>query len=594
MPYAASAWPMRLLHGFPTRGTVGYFRRMKRGTHCALAVLALAAPACSAGVFGDDASAPDRPPLDAAPADHATPLDVAAPLDQAAPIDAAPAIDAFPTPSDSAAPKDFSAAADLTVPTDFASAPDLAAPMDFASAPDLAAEKDFASAPDLAPAADLSMCAPVAPAADVDPWRIRVAGPPLNKILHQNGADYLAGPNDYIRLGASLAWGGSVTFFGLTANPQSNVIDANDPGRELQLALYDPARAHQPCAATATCVSNPMSCANSISYLGWDPVQGGDRCGNGAAVLSHGQSGDALRVVVQPLQWNPDWDQPNCNQGCGKAPAQVTYSLDYRFVDQNVVEIAVEVSSQEMIDHAPTGQEFPTLYVAHGGNAPDLPLLLDAAGHQIAINTPANDGFFVADFASPENWVTFQNQNQDYGVALAMDQGITGFQGWRGDGQKSPYFHNVRAHIGFGLPAGGVVRGIAYLALGNFPTVKALMEATRKRRPPFGVVDVPAAGAPLSYPAGQPVTFSGWVLDSAKLASVRVEIDGQLAATLPVGAARPDVCAVYPAYDGCPGVGFSGAVPTAGLSPCAHLARVLATDGDGNTTVLGERAIAPR
>jgi hypothetical protein len=59
-----------------------------------------------------------------------------------------------------------------------------------------------------------------------------------------------------------------------------------------------------------------------------------------------------------------------------------------------------------------------------------------------------------------------------------------------------------------------------------------------------------------------------------------------------VEAQRPDVCLVYPNYRGCPAVGFSGSVPTAGLNGCPHLLRVTATDGDGNRTVLGERVIA--
>jgi hypothetical protein len=66
-----------------------------------------------------------------------------------------------------------------------------------------------------------------------------------------------------------------------------------------------------------------------------------------------------------------------------------------------------------------------------------------------------------------------------------------------------------------------------------------------------------------------------------------------VAATLPVGSERGDVCAVYPAYGGCPNVGFDGSISTAGLDACPHLLRVRATDADGNQQVLGERVIAP-
>jgi hypothetical protein len=84
------------------------------------------------------------------------------------------------------------------------------------------------------------------------------------------------------------------------------------------------------------------------------------------------------------------------------------------------------------------------------------------------------------------------------------------------------------------------------------------------------------------------------VLDNAPSAVVTVEIDGAVAGALSGGVARPDVCAVYPAYAGCPNVGFAGQIATDGLSTCPHLARVVATDSDGNKTILGERIVAPQ
>ena len=95
----------------------------------------------------------------------------------------------------------------------------------------------------------------------------------------------------------------------------------------------------------------------------------------------------------------------------------------------------------------------------------------------------------------------------------------------------------------------------------------------------------------MSYTPGQSLTVAGWVLDTQAVASVTVSVDGSTVASLPVNKSRPDVCAVYPAYGGCPAVGFSGPVSTAGLGPCPQLLRVTATDADGNTTTLGERRL---
>ncbi len=459
------------------------------------------------------------------------------------------------------------------------------------------------AAPDASPdgpGPESGSCTPVVPAPDKDAWQMRLPSAGFGGIVTASSGGhndvFLKSPTDYIRIGARLDWGGTVVFFGLTSNPQSNVIDANDTGRELQIALYDPTRAMQQCAWNASCQSSPSTCGNSITFLGWDPVQGGDECGHGAPVLSYGQVGDGLQVLVQPLQWNPDWAKPDCTQSsCGAqgVPVQVQYRMVFRFVSEHVVEVETEVSSQESFSHPSTAQEFPTLYVSHGGSVPDLPLLLDAAGQTVGLSTPGNDGFYYDNFTSPGPWVTWQNTASNYGVGIAMDQGVRDFQGWRGDGVTAPYFHNVRARVAFGLAAGGVVRGLSYLALGGFATVQSELEKALGKRPPFGTVDSPASGTTTTYTPGSPIQVAGWALDTDPVAQVDIQVDGVSVAQLPVSGNRPDVCAVYPMYAGCPNVGFAGSVPTDGLSSCAHLLRVVARDAQGNASVLGERLITP-
>jgi len=437
-------------------------------------------------------------------------------------------------------------------------------------------------------------------AAPADPWKTRLPSKGFGGITPpSSGAHsdvFLSSPapsQDLLRIGARLDWGGSIVFFGLSANPTSNVIDANDTGRELQIALYDPTRIMQNCAWNASCQTTPSTCASSITYLGWNPVQGGDECGHGSTAEWQ-QVGDSLRIITHPLQWNPDWDKQDCTQSpCGASgvPVAVTYVTDLTFVSTHVVEVAMELQSQEGFSHPVTGQEFPTLYVEHGQSGPDLSALFDSAGTQVALTTPANDGFFVGNFDSPGPWVTWQKPAKDYGVGLAMDQGIRKWQGWRGDGNAAPYFHNVRARIEFGLPSNKVVRGVSYLALGSFATVKGELEGALSKRPPFGVLDSPAAGGAVSVTKGSAVPISGWVLDTGKVEKVALRVDGQLVSELPVNGARPDVCEVYPAYAGCPNVGYAGALQTAGWDDCPHLVRVTARDPEGNETVLGESAV---
>lgn len=117
--------------------------------------------------------------------------------------------------------------------------------------------------------------------------------------------------------------------------------------------------------------------------------------------------------------------------------------------------------------------------------------------------------------------------------------------------------------------------------------MKSELEKALGKRPPFGVVDAPAKDTA----TGQSLKVAGWVLDTQKIDTVSVELDGTVVKTLPVNVQRPDVCAVYPMYTGCPAVGYSGDVAVGNLGGCPHLLRVVAKDGDGNQSVLGERVL---
>lgn len=505
-----------------------------------------------------DAGAPDVAPADAPPP----------------PLDTPPSLDVRPLPTDLPAP-----------------------PIDARPLLDVVPRVDVPDVPDVPPA---PVCPTLpAPPADPDPWAatgLPTVGTPTTRTVNSGGHRdlYLVGPSGVAEIGVRLDWGGSVVFFGQQGMPASNTIDANDTGREVQIALYDPQRTFQGCAHDASCMGvNP--CGNSITFLGWDPVQGGDECNHGARVLRSGVEGDRMVVAVRPTQWNPDWNAPDCRRSaCPPAAVEVevTYTLAFRFVHPNVVEVAMELGSGEAISHLPTEQEFPTLYAGRGGASTDLPLLLDSAGTPIVASTPANDGFVYANFRSAGPWVTWQHRVRDYGVALAMDHAGQDYQAWEG-GPGAPYFHNVRPRQSFGLAAGTTVRGRAYLALGSFDTVRSLMnDVISRRRAPFGAVDSPAAGSTARASGGR-FRVAGWALDNASLASVVVRVDGAAAATLPRSAARPDVCALYPNYAGCPSaVGFDGEVTLPARDGCAHAVEVVARDADGNETVIGRRLVA--
>jgi len=308
-------------------------------------------------------------------------------------------------------------------------------------------------------------------------------------------------------------------------------------------------------------------------------------------VESAGQVGtDTLQVVVSPLQWNPDWNKCSCVQdNCSTiqpVPSGVIYTMEFRYVSELVVEIMLQVENLANMSHGISAQEFPTIYASFGedGN-PDLPVFLSGNGTVIDIPIPA-DGSGNVVFESPVPYVAWQDKEQNYGVGMLMDQGFKVFQAWTGDGTNAPYFHDMRTFMEFGIPAFG---------LGDFPTISAEFDKIIASRPPFGYVDAPAA--PYSsthyYTAGQNISVAGWVLDNTDGTEVKVYVDGEEVATIPVNVPRTDVCLIYPNYGGCPNVGYSGEIATSQLTTsCSHLLHVVAVDSHGNSSPLGDRIFA--
>ncbi len=403
--------------------------------------------------------------------------------------------------------------------------------------------------------------------------------------------EYLYDASGYAKVGVRRDWGGTIIFYGLSdGSPgmnSTNTIDANDTGREVQVAFYDPDRAAQNCAWNASCQTTTSSCPNSITYLGWNPVQGGNRCNNGSGYDSVLNAWGELEVHTTPLQWNPNWDFTDCDSGgCDDATLQwreadVSLYQRLRFVRTHVVELRYTITNQSAVDHASTYQEMPTVYTANGDGGPDLWRLFDAAGTEIPIDTPAgnDDGFNYENFTSPAPWVTMQNDDATYGVGILYEAGVTDFQGWQ---LRSLPFNNVRALWAFGIPASGTVHARAYLILGAQATVSSEAETVMGSLAPFGWMDEPGS----TVAANTPVTVRGWALDNRGVASVEARIDETTSHPLAYGDSRPDVCLVWPGYPGCDAVGYSGTVDLGPPDDCPHLLEIVATDTDGNERVI--------
>ncbi|MDP6945733.1 MAG: Ig-like domain-containing protein, partial [Myxococcota bacterium] len=292
-----------------------------------------------------------------------------------------------------------------------------------------------------------------------------------------------------------------------------------------------------------------------------------------------------------PLHWNPDWEKVGCENGGCQDPflqtlkSDVVYTQSLRWVSDHVIEMTMSVRNLSDMDHPETHQEFPTLYATYGsGGTPNLNVILSSTGVPIAVDEPANDGFFKKEFTSPGGWAALQNAGQTYGVGLYYENELGDFQAWQKDG----VFNNFRSLFPFAIPAFGTVKGRAYLVLGGYGTIAGEVSALQTGLAPFGSVDSPQADQAIDGPT---MSVSGWALDNRGVTEVRVEIDGVVAGSLGLNVNREDVCVAWPLYPGCPTVGFEGAISIAGFSPCPHLVEVVGVDTDGNERVIGRRRV---
>ena len=453
------------------------------------------------------------------------------------------------------------------------------------------------SDPDCASSDDCSECAPVADPAPISDAPLPGENPPGTfETAVEDGFhdEFVFDSSHYLKVGVRREWGGSIIFYGIDDGHAgmngTNAIDANDTGREVQVAFYDPDRSKQNCAWNASCASNPSQCENSITFLGWNPVQGGNRCNRGSGVESVDQSNGVLTVSTNPLFWNPNWDRQDCSRDACDDPilrerrSDVRVIQRLRFVRTHIVELDYTVVNLAGLDHRATAQEMPTVYTGNGNQGPDLWRLFNSDRTEISIDQGGNDGFHYKNFQSPGGWATMQKSDLSYGVGLYVENRNQQWQAWQ---LRSLPFNNFRPLPSFGIPANGTVRARAYLILGSLDTVASLGQWLDAHLPPFGVIDEPVADASVS---GQ-IQVRGWALDNKGVASVHVLVDGVDLGTLAYGTSRPDVCLVWPGYRHCDAVGYAGTLDTSRLTACPHLLEVRAVDGDGNSRVIAARRI---
>jgi hypothetical protein len=168
--------------------------------------------------------------------------------------------------------------------------------------------------------------------------------------------DYVFNQGGDRKLGIRRNWGGAIVFFGLhngsAGMNATNTIDGNDTGREVQIALYDHDRWYQSCAWNASCSTAGTSCPETMTFFGWNPVQGGNRCNHGSGYEDVVLEKGAITLRTRPMFWNPNWDRTDCEESCNspatdKRPSDVELTQKVRFVRPDVVELSHEPSCHQ-------------------------------------------------------------------------------------------------------------------------------------------------------------------------------------------------------------------------------------------------------
>jgi hypothetical protein len=400
--------------------------------------------------------------------------------------------------------------------------------------------------------------------------------------------DYLFDNEDYIKVGIRREWGGAIVFYGVAGG--ANTIDANDVGREVQVALYDPDRMFQNCAWDASCASSDgTECPLSITYLGWNPVQGGNRCNIGSGVVDVTYSDGVLSATTDPLFWNPNWDRTDCSdEACDETSlrerrSDVRLVQSLKFIKRHILELDYTVSNLGDVDHAAMSQEMPTVYTARSRNGLNLWRVFNSEGVETIV--AGSSGTAYKDIDSPGGWVTMQDSALGLGVGLYMENKLSAFGSWQ---SHSDFWSNFRPSFVFGIPANGTIRARSYLLIGSLGTIQSEAAWLDAHLPPFGHLDTPASDATLTGT----VDFSGWALDNNAVTAIEIVIDGDVTILATYGNDRPDVCEVWPGYAGCPAVGFAASLDTATLSACQHLVEVRAKDAHGNEKTIAARRVS--
>ncbi len=296
--------------------------------------------------------------------------------------------------------------------------------------------------------------------------------------------------SDTFRIGLDTAWGGSIIEL---SDNGVNVVNAHDPGREVQIGLYDGNAAYD-------------SCGGCAGMFGWDPVQAGDRYEHGAPTLSLTRGAASLYTKVQPFQWYPDDKGGGPTHPVG-ADVLIEQTVSPIAGHANAFRVHFIITHVGTDSHANAHQEIPAVYanadysrfVTYGGSAP----FTGGATSVSQFPRVGGGGGLVLD---SELWGAYVNE-QNVGLTVYVPSLLpyaVGFYnpgpgGATGDGTN--YFSEF---MSLTIGPGFTTQGDYYVIDGDYRAARSIIYelhadgADPDIGTPFGAVNAPASGATVS------------------------------------------------------------------------------------------------
>ncbi|MGH9579973.1 MAG: Ig-like domain-containing protein [Terriglobales bacterium] len=377
------------------------------------------------------------------------------------------------------------------------------------------------------------------------------------------------------RLGLETQWGGTIVELSLNG---TNFVNHSDPGREVQVALYDGNAQYD-------------NCAGCSGVFGWDPVQGGDKYGHGSPVLAQALANDFIWIKTQPYHWNPD------DKGGGPSQpvlGDVLYEQMVARVPGHAQALRVQYRLTHIgtDEHANAVQEFPAVYANlgydtfayYGGTSPwtNEPLTF----------TALPDLPDLGELYAPEQWGAYVDNN-GVGLTVYVPGQYPYNYGGHNPGTSGPSgtgTNYYRPLTFFTLEPNMVLEGGFYVVAGAVTAARQVIYELRNSPvqdifTPFGFLDVPAADSTVSGMT----TVAGWSFDNAEVAQVEVFVDDTLAGAATYGIARPDVPAVIPHAP--LNVGYEFMLDTTHYTNGPHVLKVKVTDTANNVAIFPQKTI---